>query len=102
MEDWNCLDLSRAKTRPKVSYEGMPAGNSRNCRSQVSLELANFSMLLFTVKSTPAFIYDAIALPCSYGRGCRGEWPVVERRSHGYTLQANPKKQMLKTRLRKK
>lgn len=35
-QPWNCTRASRRKTRLKVSWEGSPAGNSRNCRSHSS------------------------------------------------------------------
>jgi len=46
------LGSSRENTRPKVSWEGTPLGNSRNCRNQSRRFLQN--MAISTQESQPA------------------------------------------------
>ena len=60
---WNCSGSSRAKTSPKVSWEGIPLGSSRKVLNHSSLQLpkSSISTQLSAPQIVPQMAIDTIS-----------------------------------------
>lgn len=94
----NASGASSEKTRPKVSCDGIPLGNSRNCRNQASFARPNCAMA--TQPSAPASV-AAMARITMSSRLCRRrnasrgssstlKWPMREESVSGVAIVAAP------------